>query len=122
MLKAAEPIMTLSAIEEKLAMIEEMQSTVMMSVMDFAATYPGQLETLNEAIDMASETIGTISSDLEADTMQLEMLTTAATETSESAMQVADDSVVVEENLAKTEIFTDFYWIQDSNRVGYASQ
>ena len=36
MLKAAEPIMTLSAIEEKLAMIEEMQNTVMMSVMDFA--------------------------------------------------------------------------------------
>ena len=120
MLKQAAPIMTLSAIEAKLAAIEEMQNTVMMSVMDFGETYPGELETLNEAIDMAEETINTISSELEADTMQLGMLTTTALETSESAMQVAEDSVVVEEELAKTEIFTDFYFIQDSNRADYA--
>ena len=70
---------------------------------------------------MASETIGTISSELDADTMQLEMLTMTAAETSDSANQVAEDSVVIEENLAKTEIKSDFYWIQDSNRDGYAS-
>ena len=41
MLNSAEPIMTLSAIEMRLAEIEQMQMTVMESVMEFGATLPG---------------------------------------------------------------------------------
>lgn len=120
MLKSAEPIMSLSAVEARLEQIMKMQDTVMTAVMEFAETLPDQLETFNEAIDTASDTIDTIASELEADTMQLETLSTTAAETSDSAMQVAADSVVVEENLAKTEIKSDLYWIQDSTKDDYA--
>ena len=112
--------MTMSAIEMRLAQIEQMQMTVMEEVTNFGATLPGQLETFNEAIDMASESITNISDELAQDTMQLETLSETAVATEASATLVTEESAMVEEALAKTEIKSDFYWIQDSERMGYA--
>ena len=72
------------------------------------------------AIDMASASIDNISSELADDTTQLETLSQAATDAEAANAAVTDESAQVEEDLAKTEIKSDFYWIQDSNRDGYA--